>query len=289
MKNFLLNIKKYYPKKKLMVSQYKYPQESLMKENQKKFLLNKKKISLFVKNAKKRFNLVGITTSDITKIDFFESLNIDFFKITSGMINNLSLIKKMQSTKIDKIFLSTGLISITKLRVILKKLNLKKISLIHTSFDKNIDKINLKSTIFSSIEAIKKMKKKKWGRIINLTSSTAKEPALKMGLSNVTRSAVASFGKTLSLEVAKYGITVNTILTGGVLTERLENLIKLRINNTNIKYDDEIKRISNNIPVGRIATSKEFVQLILFLSSENSSYVTGTSIPIDGGSSKSIF
>ena len=149
--------------------------------------------------------------------------------------------------------------------------------------------INLKSTIFSSIEAIKKMKKKKWGRIINLTSSTAKEPALKMGLSNVTRSAVASFGKTLSLEVAKYGITVNTILTGGVLTERLENLIKLRINNTNIKYDDEIKRISNNIPVGRIATSKEFVQLILFLSSENSSYVTGTSIPIDGGSSKSIF
>ena len=126
-----------------MVSQYKYPQESLMKENQKKFLLNKKKISLFVKNAKKRFNLVGITTSDITKIDFFESLNIDFFKVTSGMINNLSLIKKMQSTKIDKIFLSTGLISITKLRVILKKLNLKKISLIHTSFDKNIDKINL--------------------------------------------------------------------------------------------------------------------------------------------------
>jgi len=149
--------------------------------------------------------------------------------------------------------------------------------------------INLKSTIFSSIEAIKKMKEKKWGRIINLTSSTAKEPALKMALSNVTRSGVASFGKTLSLEVAKYGITVNTILTGGVLTERLENLIKLRINNTNIKYNDEIKRISNNVPVGRIATPNEFIQLILFLASENSSYVTGTSIPIDGGSSKSIF
>ena len=129
----------------------------------------------------------------------------------------------------------------------------------------------------------------KWGRIINLTSSTAKEPALKMALSNVTRSGVASFGKTLSLEVAKYGITVNTILTGGVLTERLENLIKLRINNTNIKYNDEIKRISNNVPVGRIATPNEFIQLILFLASENSSYVTGTSIPIDGGSSKSIF
>jgi len=149
--------------------------------------------------------------------------------------------------------------------------------------------VNLKSSIFASILAVKEMKKKRWGRIINLTSSTAKEPALNMCLSNVTRAGLTSFGKTLSLEVAKYGITVNTILTGGVLTERLENLIKLSIKNTNKKYNNVLKDISDNVPVGRIAKPNEFIQLILFLSSENSSYVTGTAIPIDGGSSKSIF
>ena len=149
--------------------------------------------------------------------------------------------------------------------------------------------INLASSIFSSIEAVKDMKRKKWGRIINLTSSTAKEPAQNMCLSNVTRSGLASFGKTLSVEVARSGITVNTILTGGVLTERIKNLIKLRIGNSNLKLEKELKRISNNIPVGRIADPEEFVQLVLFLASEKSSYVTGTSIPIDGGSSKSLF
>ena len=131
--------------------------------------------------------------------------------------------------------------------------------------------------------------KKNWGRIINLTSTTAKEPAKGMGLSNVSRAALASFGKTLSMEVAKYGITVNTILTGGVLTDRLKNLIKIRIKGSKLKLNDEISRISKNIPVGRIAKPEEFIQLILFLASENSSYITGSSIAIDGGTSKNIF
>tara|TARA_B100000787_G_scaffold162191_1_gene142652 strand:+ start:4945 stop:5745 length:801 start_codon:yes stop_codon:yes gene_type:complete len=149
--------------------------------------------------------------------------------------------------------------------------------------------INLKSSIYASILAIKEMKKKKWGRIINLTSSTAKEPAKKMCLSNVTRAGLTSFGKTLSLEVAEYGITVNTILTGGVLTDRLKNLIKKRIKKTNLNLNSEITKISKNIPVGRIAEPIEFIQLILFLASENSSYITGAAISVDGGSSKSIF
>ena len=110
-----------------------------------------------------------------------------------------------------------------------------------------------------------------------------------MGLSNVSRAALASFGKTLSMEVAKYGITVNTILTGGVLTDRLKNLIKIRIKGSKLKLNDEISRISKNIPVGRIAKPEEFIQLILFLASENSSYITGSSIAIDGGTSKNIF
>ena len=149
--------------------------------------------------------------------------------------------------------------------------------------------INFKSAIYLSTLALKKMKKKGWGRIINLTSSTAKEPAKKMCLSNVSRAALASFAKTLSLEVGEFGVTVNTILTGGVLTDRLKNLIKIRIKKSNLKLNQEINKISKNIPVGRIASPDEFIQLIIFLASEKSSYVNGAAIPIDGGTSKSLF
>ena len=78
------------------------------------------------------------------------------------------------------------------------------------------------------------MIKKKWGRIINLTSLTAKEPGANFALSNMTRAGVVSFSKTLSQEVAKYGITVNSILTGGVLTDRLKSLL-IKLNKKNKK------------------------------------------------------
>ena len=110
-----------------------------------------------------------------------------------------------------------------------------------------------------------------------------------MCLSNVSRAALASFAKTLSLEVGEFGVTVNTILTGGVLTDRLKNLIKIRIKKSNLKLNQEINKISKNIPVGRIASPDEFIQLIIFLASEKSSYVNGAAIPIDGGTSKSLF
>ena len=149
--------------------------------------------------------------------------------------------------------------------------------------------VNLKSAIYFSMLASQNMKKKKWGRIINLTSTTAKEPAKNMCLSNITRAALASFGKTFSMEVAEFGITVNTILTGGVLTDRLKSLIQPKAGGSIKNLQKEIKKISQNIPVQRIASPNEFVQIILFLCSENSSYVNGTAIPIDGGSSKSLF
>lgn len=153
----------------------------------------------------------------------------------------------------------------------------------------NAFNVNLKSAIYLSVMVAKSMKNKKWGRIINLTSTTAKEAAKNMCLSNITRAGLTSFGKTLSLEVAEYGITVNTILTGGVLTDRLKNLIQTKTKKSKKNYKKEIERISKNIPVQRIANPDEFIQLILFLCSNKSSYVTGTAIPVDGGSSKSIF
>ena len=137
--------------------------------------------------------------------------------------------------------------------------------------------------------ALKKMIKKKWGRIINLTSTTAKEPAANFALSNVTRSALVSFSKTLSLEVAKYGITVNTILTGGCITDRLKSLISNNNKLSKKNYLNKVRKISSEVPVRHLATTEEFVQQILFLATKNSSYINGAAIPIDGGSSKSVF
>jgi 3-oxoacyl-[acyl-carrier protein] reductase len=147
--------------------------------------------------------------------------------------------------------------------------------------------INFFSSLKFSKNVIPGMRSKKWGRIINLTSLTAKEPSKRMILSNVTRAAISSFAKTLSLELEHTGITVNTILTGGCLTDRLINLIKKNSKKTQIT--NQLKKLSNQVPVGNIAEPYEFIQTVLFLASNNSSYLNGVSIPVDGGISKSIF
>lgn len=145
---------------------------------------------------------------------------------------------------------------------------------------------NLKSYILMSKYVLPYMKRKKWGRIVNLTSATAKEPVEKMVLSNVTRAGVVAFSKTLSKEIKIRNITVNSILTGGVLTDRLMQLIK-KNNKKNIKV--VLKNITKSIPVQHIASTKEFIKIILFLCSEDASYVNGAAIPVDGGTSRSIF
>ena len=147
-------------------------------------------------------------------------------------------------------------------------------------------KKNLLSTIFLSKIILKKMKKKKWGRIINLTSTTAKESASLMCLSNVTRAGVVAFSKTISIEFGKFGITSNSILTGACETDRFKQLV----NPSNSKnYKNIIKKISKKIPVGYVSKPSEFGKIISFLCSNHSNYINGVAIPIDGGSSKSNF
>jgi 3-oxoacyl-[acyl-carrier protein] reductase len=133
------------------------------------------------------------------------------------------------------------------------------------------------------------MKEKGWGRIINLTSTAAREPAAGMVLSNVTRAGVAAYSKTLSQEVGSFGITVNTILTGGVLTDRLTSLLQKQIETSGGSIEDRLEQIEQGIPVRHIATPDEFAQAVLFLASPEAGYLTGAAIPLDGGTSKSIF
>jgi 3-oxoacyl-[acyl-carrier protein] reductase len=148
---------------------------------------------------------------------------------------------------------------------------------------------NLLSVVRLCAAVLPSMKTRGWGRIINLTSTTAREPVPGMGLSNVTRAAVAAYAKTLAHEVGPFGITVNTVLTGGVLTDRLNTLLGKRVEGTGETIEQAIAGIEGTIPVRHIAAPDEFARTVLFLASPDSSYLTGAAIPVDGGSSRSIF
>lgn len=133
------------------------------------------------------------------------------------------------------------------------------------------------------------MKSRGWGRIVNLTSLTGKEPDGGMVLSSTTRAAVAAYAKTLAGELGPYGVTVNTVLTGGVLTERAYGLIRQEIATTGETLETAIERIAATLPVRRIASPEEFAKAVVFLCSDASSYVTGVALPIDGGASHTVF
>ncbi len=127
------------------------------------------------------------------------------------------------------------------------------------------------------------MKQGGFGRIINITSTSVKIPLPNLGVSNTIRAAVAAWAKTLSNEVARYGITVNTVLPGFTDTPRLDSLI----NNTAISSGISIETVKENmertIPVGRIGKPEETAAVVTFLASEQAAYINGVTLPVDGG------
>ena len=144
------------------------------------------------------------------------------------------------------------------------------------------------NTINTSMFALNGMRKKRWGRIINMTSVSVKEPLSYLALSNTIRSAVTSWGKTLSIESGKYNITVNNILTGFFNTERLKELNSEKAKKFNVEADEVFKKMSEMVPLKRIGEPEEFGYLVAFLSSEYANYINGANIPIDGGLLKSM-
>lgn len=127
------------------------------------------------------------------------------------------------------------------------------------------------------------MKAKGWGRIVHLASTTAKEPDEGMTLSNTTRAATVAFAKTTSRELGPFGITVNTVLTGAVLTDRLRGLIAGGSGKTGAELDAEIEAAAKAFPVRYIPEPPEFAKIVLFLASEEARYLTGVALPADGG------
>lgn len=146
---------------------------------------------------------------------------------------------------------------------------------------------NMMSVIRFSRYALKSMKKKKWGRIISITSTVTKEPSPEMILSATARGGLSAFNKSICHQFAKYNITSNIISPGGVLTDRLKSLFKTKSIRDSKSYEEILENAQNTIPAKRFAEPNEIAKLVLFLCSQHGAYINGIDIKVDGGLTKS--
>lgn len=122
-----------------------------------------------------------------------------------------------------------------------------------------------------------------YGRIINVISTSVKAPLKGLGVSNTIRAAVANWAKTLSVELAPYGITVNNVLPGATNTDRLKQIIEGKASKQKLSIEEVGKEMTDEIPMKRFASPDEIAYAISFLASEYAAYITGINVPVDGG------
>jgi 3-oxoacyl-[acyl-carrier protein] reductase len=150
-------------------------------------------------------------------------------------------------------------------------------------------RLTLDSVIELTRHVVPGMKERRWGRILNITSIAVKQPVDNLMLSNTLRAAVTGFARTLANELAPDGITVNNILPGYTRTERVEELAQAMATKEGTRPEDFVKGWEKEIPMKRLGEPEEFAALAAFLVSERASYITGTSIAVDGGWIRSLF
>jgi len=147
---------------------------------------------------------------------------------------------------------------------------------------------NFLSTVYFAREAIPHMQRKRWGRIITITSITTKQPVTDLVLSNAVRAAVVGLVKSLANEFGKDGILVNNVGPGFTATDRLKELAKARSAATGRSEKDFLDGWAAEAPVKRLGEPRELADTIVWLASERASYITGQTVLVDGGMYKGL-
>ena len=127
-----------------------------------------------------------------------------------------------------------------------------------------------------------------WGRIVNVISTSVREPIPGIGVSNTTRGAVASWAKTLAGELAPYGITVNNVLPGATHTPRIEQIVAARAQKSGKPLAEVQQTMEAEVPMRRFADPAEIAAAVAFLATPAAGYITGVSLPVDGGRLRSL-
>ena len=132
------------------------------------------------------------------------------------------------------------------------------------------------------------MKSNGWGRIVNIISTSVKQPLPNLGVSNTIRGAVGNWSKTLANELGQFNITVNNVLPGATKTARLAFIAETKSSKTGESAEEVYEEMASESPMKRLAEAKEIAAAVCFLVSEEASYINGINVPVDGGRTKSL-
>ncbi|HXH61961.1 MAG TPA: SDR family oxidoreductase [Fimbriimonadaceae bacterium] len=148
------------------------------------------------------------------------------------------------------------------------------------------------STVMNIVRMVRlatpKMVKNKWGRIVHITSLVARQPHDLLPISSTLRSGLEALTRLQSDELARYGVTVNSVLPGHTMTARQLHLAEIRAERESMSVDEVLAEQGRAIPVGRLAEASEIADVVTFLCSERASYVTGIGVLVDGGIVRSV-
>ena len=148
--------------------------------------------------------------------------------------------------------------------------------------------LTMRSAIHATRTVLPSMRERKWGRIIGLTSIAVRQPISTLAYSNIMRSGLTAYFKSLAGEVARDGVLVNTVCTGLFATDRLEELFELRARRSGRTLDEERAQAVKDIPQGRLGDPQEFGEFVAFLASERCSYLNGVALAYDGGANTAL-